>query len=218
VKLKPPSYLMLGMLRLGMRSGYAIKRAADVSTKYFWPTSLAQVYPELARLEHAGLVTRRDDSQGARTRSSYELTRAGEEALLSWLRSPRDAPPQVRDERMLRLFFADALPREDQLKLIERLRESDLAAATWIRTEIVPLAEPAERAGTRFPAAVARLSADIYTYTAKWLAEYAVELATESPVGGGRPDDQEVTAPARESPRGTRTRSRTRSPRRTRSP
>jgi DNA-binding PadR family transcriptional regulator len=42
---------MLGMLRLGARSGYAIKKTADLSTKYFWPTSLAQVYPELARLE-----------------------------------------------------------------------------------------------------------------------------------------------------------------------
>jgi DNA-binding PadR family transcriptional regulator len=182
MKLKPPSYLMLGMLRLGMRSGYAIKRAADVSTRYFWPTSLAQVYPELARLEDAGLVTRRDDPHGARARSSYELTKAGEEALIAWLRSTREAPPQVRDERLLRLFFADALPRDDQLALVRRLRESDRAAASWIRTEILPLAEPAARAGTRFPAAVARLSADVYTYAAGWLAEFEAELQSEAEV------------------------------------
>ena len=66
IKLKPPAYLMLGMLRLGASSGYAIKKAADVSTRFFWPTSLAQVYPELARLEREGLVTRRDDAHGAR--------------------------------------------------------------------------------------------------------------------------------------------------------
>jgi DNA-binding PadR family transcriptional regulator len=177
MKLKPPSYLMLGMLRLGMRSGYAIKKAADVSTKHFWPTSLAQVYPELARLEGAGLVTRRDDSHGSRARSSYELTAAGEEALLAWLRSTRDAPPQVRDERLLRLFFADALPRDDQIQLVRRLSESDRLAASWIRTEILPLAESAEPAGTRFPAAVARLSADIYAYAAEWLAAFEAELA-----------------------------------------
>jgi DNA-binding PadR family transcriptional regulator len=179
MKLKPPSYLMLGMLRLGIRSGYAIKKATDVSTKYFWPTSLAQVYPELARLEDAGLVTRRDDPHGARTRSSYQLTDHGEEALLAWLRSTHEAPPQVRDERLLRLFFADALSREDQLELIRRLRETDHAAATRIRTEILPLAGPAEQAGIRFPAAVARLSADVYTYAATWLAEFEAELEAE---------------------------------------
>lgn len=181
MKLKPASYLMLGMLRLGMRSGYAIKKAADVSTKHFWPTSLAQVYPELARLEGAGLVTRRDDSHGSRARSSYELTEAGQEALLAWLRATRDAPPQVRDERLLRLFFADALPRDDQIQLVRRLRESDLVAAAWIRSEILPLAESAERADIRFPAAVARLSADIYTYAAEWLAAFETELAAGPP-------------------------------------
>lgn len=51
MKLTPPSFLTLGMIRLGARSGYAIKKAADMSTRFFWPTSLAQVYPELARLE-----------------------------------------------------------------------------------------------------------------------------------------------------------------------
>src|SRR2546427_5974897 len=83
VKLKPPSYLMLGMLRLGARSGYAIKKATDVSTRAFWPTSLAQVYPELARLEEAGLVKRRDDPHGGRARSAYEITKEGEQALLA---------------------------------------------------------------------------------------------------------------------------------------
>src|SRR5438874_10793974 len=98
MKLRPPSYLMLGMVRLGARSGYAIKKATDVSTRAFWPTSLAQVYPELARLEEAGLVKRRDDPHGGRARSAYEITKEGEQALLAWLGSPREAPLQFRDE------------------------------------------------------------------------------------------------------------------------
>ena len=51
MKLGPSAYLLLGMLRTGASSGYAIKKLADVSTRFFWPTSLAAVYPELARLE-----------------------------------------------------------------------------------------------------------------------------------------------------------------------
>lgn len=196
VKLKPPSYLMLGMLRLGARSGYAIKKTADVSTRYFWPTSLAQVYPELARLEHGGLVTRRDDPRGARTRSAYELTEQGEAALLAWLRSTHQAPPQVRDEGLLRLFFADSLPHEDQLTLIRRLRENDQASATWMHNEIIPLAGTAEQTGTRFPAIVARLSADIYIYAADWLARLEAELTENPPARGdeARPASEAGTA------------------------
>src|SRR5580698_3594013 len=98
MRLKPPAYLLLGMLRLGATSGYAIKRAADSSTRFFWPTSLAQVYPELAELGRGGFVTRRDDSHGARARSAYTITEQGEDVLLAWLRSEREAPVQFRDE------------------------------------------------------------------------------------------------------------------------
>jgi len=123
VKLRPVSYLVLGMIRFGATSGYAIKKAADASTASFWPTSLAQVYPELAKLEEAGYLNRRDDSHGARSRAAYELTDAGQEALLAWLRSPVEAPVQMRSEGMLRWFFSDALPIDDRLVVLRRQRE-----------------------------------------------------------------------------------------------
>jgi DNA-binding PadR family transcriptional regulator len=176
VTLKPPAYLMLGLLRLGATSGYAIKKAADVSTRFFWPTSLAQVYPELARLEREGLVTRREDPQGARARSAYEITEKGEAALLAWLRSTETAPLQFRDEGVLRLFFADALAREDQLALVRALLERARTAKAQMRNEILPLAEALEQSGTRFPAHVARLGADTYAYAEQWLARLEAEL------------------------------------------
>jgi DNA-binding PadR family transcriptional regulator len=181
MKLKPPAFLMLGMVRLGARSGYAIKKATDVSTRAFWPTSLAQVYPELARLERAGLLTRREDPQGARARSAYEITEQGEAALLAWLRSTHEAPLQFRDEGVLRLFFADALPHEDQLTLVRRLRERARNANAQMRGEIVPLAEALEQAGTRFPAVVARFGADLDAYAEKWIARLEAQLDREPP-------------------------------------
>jgi len=90
VKLTAPSYLILGMLRLGIRSGYGIKKAADVSTKHFWPMSLAKVYPELASLEDAGLIVRSDDPHGARSRHSYEPTEGI--ARMAGFPSRRSAP------------------------------------------------------------------------------------------------------------------------------
>jgi DNA-binding PadR family transcriptional regulator len=183
VKLGPASFVVLGMLRIGLRSGYAIKRGADRSTKHFWPISLAQVYPELARLEEAGLVTGREDPHGARARRAYEITEKGEEALLDWLRAPRDAPPQVRDERLVRMFFADALPRDDQVALVRRLRESHEQEAGWIEREIVPIASAAEEEGTIFPHALARLSIEVYSAIARSLGEIEKRLSDD--VSGG---------------------------------
>jgi PadR family transcriptional regulator, regulatory protein AphA len=179
MKLRPSSYLMLGMVRLGATSGYAIKKAADTSTRVFWPTSLAQVYPELARLRDAGLLERREDPQGGRSRSAYELTEQGEAALLAWLSSSREVPTQVRDEGLLRLFFADALPPEGQIALLARMSEIARSAAEEITEQVLPLAQAVEQGGNGFPAAVARFGADMYSYSARWLDSFRAELERE---------------------------------------
>jgi DNA-binding PadR family transcriptional regulator len=189
MKLRPPSYLVLGMLRLGAKSGYAIKKATDISTRVFFPTSLAQVYPELSRLESGGLVTRREDPRGGRSRSAYDLTAEGEQALLAWLRSERFAPTQFRDEGLTRLFFADALPRDEQIALVRRLRDRALGAQRWMATEVLPAAQEVEkRNGFRHPHAVARIGADTYGFFAGLLDELASELDREAakPTDGKR--------------------------------
>jgi DNA-binding PadR family transcriptional regulator len=184
MKLRPTAFLMLGMLRLGVRSGYAIKRATDLSTRFFWPTSLAAVYPELGRLERAGLVIRREDPHGARARAAYEISEQGEAALEAWLRSPRQAPLQFRDEGVLRLFFADVLDGEDQLALVRRQRQRALAGVTQMRLQIIPTAMALEENGTRFPAIVARLGADTYAYVAQWLEHLEESLEDQQPAEG----------------------------------
>jgi PadR family transcriptional regulator, regulatory protein AphA len=183
VELKPPAYLMLGMVRLGARSGYAIKRAADASTRFFWPTSLAQVYPALGRLEAAGLLRREADHKGARERHSYELSDEGEAALIEWLRAPTEAPVQFRDEGLLRLFFADSLPLADQIALVRRLRERDEAAAAAVAEHVAPYAEQLERSGRRFPALAAGLGAESFAAAAAWLARLEAELIAEAEDG-----------------------------------
>jgi DNA-binding PadR family transcriptional regulator len=54
MRLRPSAYLILGMLDRGIRTGDAIKRTVDRSTRFFWAASLAQVHPELAALEQEG--------------------------------------------------------------------------------------------------------------------------------------------------------------------
>ena len=121
--LKTSSYMILALVRGGITSGYAIKRFIEQQRmEVFWATTFAQIYPELAQLEETGHLTHRDDPHGARQRRAYALTPKGEEALLAWLRQARIAPMELRDEGLLRLAFADQLPREEAIDLVQRLR------------------------------------------------------------------------------------------------
>lgn len=172
------------MLRLGAQSGYAIKKAANVSTKFFWRVSFSQIYPELARLKYHGLVTRRDSPQGRRRRSIYGITDSGKEVLLDWLRSSDDAPVQFRDEGLLRLYFADALSIEEQLELVRRLRER--AAHSEIKA--FEGSAPFPQQDARFPSIVAKLGADTMAYVEQWLGELEAELESACPRERARRD------------------------------
>jgi DNA-binding PadR family transcriptional regulator len=188
MKLRTISYLVLGMVRFGASSGYAIKKAADAGTSTFWPTSLAQVYPELAKLEEAGLLARSDDSQGARSRARYTLTDKGEEALLSWLRSTREGPLTMRFEGMLRAFFADALPKRDQLDLLRRQRRQVISVKEHLFDGDLRAAAKAIDAGEmRYPILLGDYAEDALDFTHEWLgrleAKIEAEIASESDRG-----------------------------------
>lgn len=179
IKLTPHSYLVLGLVRLGVNSGYAIKKAADGSTQNFWPISLAQVYPELARLEEAGLLSKRSDPHGERARSAYAITTEGEKALRAWLCSPKMVRPQMRDEGLLRLFFADALEGEGQIELIRMLRKRNHDLVDELRNEIIPRAEAFESHGIYYLAISARFLADFMAYAEQWATRVEAKLEAD---------------------------------------
>jgi DNA-binding PadR family transcriptional regulator len=110
--------VVLGMLSLGPRSGYDIKAVVDRSTRFFWAASYGQIYPELRRLEEDGLIEGEDAPSGGRNRRIYTLTKAGHDALVEWLFGST-VTIELRDESLLRLFFADVLARDDALLLLE---------------------------------------------------------------------------------------------------
>lgn len=110
--------VILGLLANKPRSGYDIKAVVDRSTRFFWAASYGQIYPELRRLEEGGLIEGEDAPSGGRSRRVYTLTDAGRQALVDWLLGST-VTIELRDESLLRLFFADALPREQALLLLE---------------------------------------------------------------------------------------------------
>ena len=91
VRLRPPDYVVLGMVRLGAQSGYDIKKSVRDSIRFFWTISEAQIYPSLDRLERAALVRGRSAPQGRRRRRSFDITLKGEAALRRWMTRGGDA-------------------------------------------------------------------------------------------------------------------------------
>jgi DNA-binding PadR family transcriptional regulator len=180
LRLKPSSYLILGMLRSGVDTGYAIKRAVDQSTRFFWAASFAQVYPELANLEQDGYIVGDEQPRGDRPRKTYRLTAKGAQAFSAWLESDRVPSFEFRDEGLLRLFFADALAEDEAIALVGRLRRHAEELNARFREDILPMAETSNQQGFRFPFVAARLGADYYRWRARWLARLEAELSDEN--------------------------------------
>jgi PadR family transcriptional regulator, regulatory protein AphA len=109
MELSPTAYVILGFLSWRPMSGYDIKSLVDESTRFFWAASYGQIYPELRRLADAGLIEAAEAAEGGRRRQEYALTADGREALEGWLANEPDVF-ELRDEGLLKLFFASASP------------------------------------------------------------------------------------------------------------
>jgi PadR family transcriptional regulator AphA len=120
--LNPTSRVVLGMIRLGRKTGYEIKQLVDVSARFFWTTSYGQIYPELKRLEENGLIHGEDAATNGRPRRAYELTDAGEKALDGWLSSDEPLLFEMRDEGLLKLFFSDSMSPAERSRLIQAMK------------------------------------------------------------------------------------------------
>jgi PadR family transcriptional regulator, regulatory protein AphA len=127
------TWAVLGLIALGPRSGYDVKRIVDRSVRHFWAASYGQIYPELKRLEETGWIEGAEAPRGGRVRRVYRITDAGRRALDAWLRRP-ETRVELRDESLLRLFFADTMPHEDALALLSWRREGYRRMLTYLRS------------------------------------------------------------------------------------
>jgi PadR family transcriptional regulator, regulatory protein AphA len=104
IRLTTTSYALLALLdQLGESTSYDIKQALDKSIENFWPVPHTTAYEEPARLAAGGYLSVAQED-GGRRRKSYSLTEEGRAALAAWATEPVAAPPQLRDELMLKVF------------------------------------------------------------------------------------------------------------------
>jgi PadR family transcriptional regulator AphA len=111
IRLTQTSYAVLALFQhLGEATSYDLKQAIEVSIENFWLVPHTTAYDEPARLAAGGYLTVRQEP-GGRRRKLYSLTDLGREALRAWTAEPVAAPPQLRDELMLKVFAgADPWP------------------------------------------------------------------------------------------------------------
>ena len=133
MNLSPTAKVVLGMIALGERTGYDIKRTVEHSTAFFWGASYGQIYPELERLERAGLVKGKVVA-GGRARREYTVTAKGRRALTEWLSADGQLAFNTRDEGLLKQFFGDLVPLEVQLENVRRVIAQNEAALAFFRT------------------------------------------------------------------------------------
>jgi PadR family transcriptional regulator, regulatory protein AphA len=103
IRLSPTSFAVLALLdQFGDSTSYDIKQAIERSISNFWNVPHTTAYEEPARLAAAGYLSVREEP-GGRRRKVYSLTPRGRAALRDWAREPA-APPQLRDELVLKIF------------------------------------------------------------------------------------------------------------------
>ena len=172
--LSATAYVILGMLRHQPRSGYEIKQVVDNSTRFFWAASYGQIYPELRKLADAGLVEGDAQAQGGRKRTVYRLTRSGREELRRWL-SEEPTVLELRDEGLLKLFFAAAGPPSNALEIVEARKRIYEEKLSRLR-EIEPHASASADAGDPFPYLVLRYGIESSEWAIDWCERARTEL------------------------------------------
>jgi DNA-binding PadR family transcriptional regulator len=173
MELSPTAYVILGFVRTTPKSGYEIKALVDHSTRFFWAASYGQIYPELRRLANAGLIEGTAAPRNGRKRTEYRITPAGRKELRAWLREP-PATFETRDEGLLKLFFAGALPPQEAVNTLEAMRRHHLGVAERLR-EI----EPKAIAAGGYPLIVLRGGIEKSEWTAAWCERTQDQLLAE---------------------------------------
>jgi DNA-binding PadR family transcriptional regulator len=154
--------MVLAMVRDGFNTGYRIKRFLERAASFFWSVSYGQIYPELRRLEAAGMITGRDLTSSGRRRREYSLTTVGKRQLERWLSEPAEPSIWMRNEGLLRLMLVDW---EDTELVRKNLGELRRMSADRLET-ITSLVPPRERGRV-----IQELGVRLLNETVRWCDE-----------------------------------------------
>jgi len=111
-------HALLALLSEGPKYGLQLRQEFEERTGDVWPLNVGQVYTTLQRLERDGLVES-DDAAEVGPQKGFRITEEGENELARWLRTPPDLTSPPRDELVIKVLVALALPDVDVHDVIQ---------------------------------------------------------------------------------------------------
>ena len=173
-------FAILGLLARRPSTGYELTQTFDRSLRTSWHASHSQIYPELGKLERAGLAE--VVGRGARRSKTYGLTVAGHEELRRWL--VEDEPDRSqRNESGVRLFLTPLLESADRRTAYGRDLshiEDELHALVQLRAQLGAAGEPEAFAPQ------IELGLRLNTVIRDWLRERIEDAADSAQAGAPR--------------------------------
>lgn len=116
-------YAILGLLSWKPLTGYDLKQIFRSSLTMYWSGGNNQIYRMLVKLHDEELVTREiENSDSGPSRKVYSITSAGEDELRDWVLSQPDVP-EIKNEFLIRMAWADQLSNEELDDLLARYKE-----------------------------------------------------------------------------------------------
>lgn len=132
-KLTPTSFALLGFLSRQPYSAYTLaERMKNSIIRGLWPRAESAIYTEPKILEKQGLVESFQEKTGKRSRKTYRITAAGQQALQEWLASDC-APMRIEYEALVRLMFSQFGTSGELERCLQRI-ENDLATEKLLTT------------------------------------------------------------------------------------
>lgn len=141
-------FAILGLLARRPSTGYEVAQRMRQPIGYFWTARHSQIYPELNRLDAAGLVDHEViEGAGPRPTKRYRITETGLAALAAWVVGDLEPQP-VRDLEVLRLWSIWTVEPDAAVELVGRLEAAHQGVLDRYLEE---LAEIADHPGVRDP-------------------------------------------------------------------
>jgi PadR family transcriptional regulator, regulatory protein AphA len=168
-------HAVLGLLAVEPATGYDLAQRFDKSLSNAWHAGHSQIYPELARLEEAGMAE--VIGEGARRSRTWALTDRGHDELRRWMTETVPNRAQ-RNETAVRWFLLGLLDPADQRVVLER--ELAFSAAEIERLEGIATAIDALPGPQPFRATV-DLGLRLNTTMREWLGDQLAALGPAQP-------------------------------------
>lgn len=128
-ELTTTSYAILGLLSVREWTTYELAKQVRRSLNWFWPRAERKLYDEPKRLVEEGLATASREHTGKRGRTVYRINRRGRTALRQWLSEP-SRPRSTEFEAMVKVFFADAGPKDQLLATLHDIEQEAITRLT----------------------------------------------------------------------------------------